>query len=68
MALDPVVMIYDRLMEGLDASQSLQLLKFVEEFHRSKKNRLSIMIANDESDIKDIKLDRMLKIENRRIA
>ncbi len=68
MALDPAVMIYDRLMEGLDTSQGLQLLKFVEEFHSNKKNRLSIMIANDERDVKDIKLDRMLNIENRRIA
>lgn len=69
MALDPVIMIYDRLMEGLDASQSLQLLKFVEEFHRNKKNRLSIMIANDERDVKDTMMpDRILKIENRRIA
>ena len=68
MALDPVVMIYDRLLEGLDNHQSLQLLGFVDEFHKQKNGRLNIMIANDERDVKDIKLDRIVKIENRRIA
>lgn len=68
MALDPAIMIYDRLMEGLDEQQSLQLLKFVDEFHKAKKDRISIMIANDEMDIKDITVDRMLRIENRRLV
>ena len=68
MALDPIIMIYDRLLEGLDDYQSLQLLGFVDEFHKQKSGRLSIVIANDERDIKDIKLDRIVKIENRRIA
>jgi ABC-type transporter Mla maintaining outer membrane lipid asymmetry ATPase subunit MlaF len=68
MALDPVIMIYDRLLEGLDSHQSLQLLGFIDEFHKSKSDRLSIMIANDESDLKDVRLDRILRIENRRIV
>jgi len=67
MALDPVIMIYDRLMEGLDAHQGLQLLNFVDEFHKAKKDRVSIMIANDERDVRDIMPDRVLRIENRRI-
>lgn len=68
MTLDPMVMIYDRLLEGLDSYQSLQLLGFVDEFHKQKNGRLSIVIANDERDIKDIKLDRVVKIEGRRIV
>lgn len=68
MALDPEIMIYDRLLEGLDRLQSLQLLRFVEEFQRQGKERLSIMIANDEQDLKDMTLDRVLRIENRRLV
>ena len=68
MALDPVIMIYDRLMEGLDAHQGLRLLNFVDEFHKAKKDRVSIMIANDERDVLDIMPDRILRIENRRIV
>lgn len=68
MALDPEIMIYDRLLEGLDRLQSLQLLRFVEEFQRQGKGRLSIMIANDEQDLKDMTLDRVLRIENRRLV
>lgn len=68
MALGPAIMLYDRLLEGLDEHQGLQLLKLVDEFHESKKDRLSIMIANDERDIKGMALDRILRIENRRIV
>ena len=60
-------MIYDRLVEGLDVYQSLEIMKFLDSFHKAKKGRLSIMIANDERDLKDVGLDRILKIENRRI-
>lgn len=67
MVLDPAIMIYDRLMEGLDMHQSLQLLKFADAFHKAKKDRLSIIIANDEGDIKDTMPDRILHIENRRL-
>lgn len=68
MALDPAIMIYDRLAAGLDVNQSLHLLKFVDEFHKSKDDRLSIMLANDEMDIKGTAIDRILKIENRRLV
>lgn len=68
MALNPVIMIYDRILEGLDTHQSLQLLGFIDEFYRSKKGRLSIMIANDERDLKDAAIDRTFRIENRRIV
>ncbi|MEK7689357.1 MAG: ATP-binding cassette domain-containing protein [Deltaproteobacteria bacterium] len=67
MALDPIIMIYDRLMEGLDERQSLELIRFVDGFHKAKKDRLSIMIANDERGVRDIIPDRVLRIENRRI-
>ncbi|MBI5327202.1 MAG: ATP-binding cassette domain-containing protein [Deltaproteobacteria bacterium] len=68
MALDPVIMIYDRLLQGFDSYQSLQLLGFIDEFHKSRNDRLSIMLANDERDLKDVRLDRILRIENRRIV
>jgi len=68
MALDPLIMLYDRLTEGLDSYQSLQLLRFVDEFHKKEeKNRLSVIIVNDEGDIRDMKLDRVFRIENRKI-
>jgi len=67
MALDPGIMIYDRLMEGLDERQSLELVRFVDGFHKAKKDRLSIMIANDKRGVRDIMTDRVLRIENRRI-
>ena len=68
MALDPLIVLYDRLTEGLDSYQSLQLLRFVDEFHKKEeKNRLSVIIVNDEGDIRDMKLDRVFRIENRKI-
>jgi len=68
MALDPVIMIYDRLMEGLDVYQGLEILRFVDGFHKDRKDRLSVMIANDERDVRDIMPDSVLRIENRRIV
>lgn len=65
-ALDPDIMIYDRLMEGLDAYQSLDMLRMVNGFHKAKKNRLSIMIVNDARDVRSIMPDRTLRIVNRR--
>src|SRR4030067_890353 len=68
MALDPLIVLYYRLTEGLDSYQSLQLLRFVDEFHKKEdKNRLSVIIVNDEGDIRDMKLDRVFRIENRKI-
>lgn len=66
-ALDPNIMIYDRLMEGLDSYQRLGMLRVVNGFHKAKKDRLSIMIANDTRDVRDIMPDRVLRIENKRI-
>ncbi|MBI5745615.1 MAG: ATP-binding cassette domain-containing protein [Nitrospirae bacterium] len=66
-SLDPAIMIYDMLLEGLDAVQSSEMLGLVDKFHKEKKDRLSIMTINDERDIKEITLDRILRIENRRI-
>ncbi|HAG51041.1 MAG TPA: hypothetical protein DCL42_06855 [Deltaproteobacteria bacterium] len=60
-------MIYDRLLEGLDSLQSVQVLRFVDEFHKQKTQRLSIMVANDERDVKDFAPDRILRIDNRRL-
>jgi phospholipid/cholesterol/gamma-HCH transport system ATP-binding protein len=69
MALDPAMMIYDGLVEGLDSIQGQQLLKFADEFHRQNaKDRLSIMMVNDENDLMGMPVDRILRIENRRIV
>lgn len=67
MALNPAIMIYDRPLKGLDVYHGSQILRFVNEFHKGREDRLSIVIANDEEDVKDIALDRILRIENRRI-
>lgn len=67
MALNPAIMIYDRLLKGLDVYQGSQILRLVNEFHKERDDRLSIVITNDEGDIKDIALDRILRIEDRRI-
>ena len=67
MALEPAIMIYDRLLEGLDSLQSVQVLRFVDEFHKQKTQRLSIMVANDEKDVKDFAPARILRIDNRRL-
>lgn len=66
-SLDPTIMIYDMLLEGLDLVQGSKILGFVNKFHKEKEERLSIMTVNDEKDIKDITLDRILRIEDRRI-
>ena len=65
-ALDPDIMIYDRLLEGLDSYQSLEILRMIHGFHKAKKNRLSIMIVNDARDVRSIMPDRILRIVNRR--
>lgn len=67
MSLDPTIMLYDMLLEGLDDTQSSAMLGLVDKFHMDKKERLSIMTVNNEKDIKEITLDRILRIENRRI-
>jgi ABC-type transporter Mla maintaining outer membrane lipid asymmetry ATPase subunit MlaF len=65
-ALDPDIMIYDRLLEGLDSYQGLEMLRMANGFHKAKKNRLTIMIVNDARDVQSITPDRTLRIVNRR--
>ena len=67
MALDPMIMLYDMVLEGLDFRQTHEVLGFIDKFHKEKDDRLSIMTFNNERDLKEIPLDRVLRIEDKRI-
>ncbi len=68
MALDPMIMIYDMVLEGLDYRQTQEILGFIDKFHEENDGRLSIMTFNNERDLKEIPLDRILRIEDKRFV
>lgn len=68
MALDPEIMIYDRLLEGLDPRQREFMAGLIHNVHKSGEDRLSIFLANDMEEIGGLRMDRIFMIRGRRLA
>lgn len=62
MLIEPELMIYDSLFEGLSPDMSDRLMKITTDFHAEKQGRTSVYITFDEQSIKDVKADIVLRI------
>ncbi len=68
LALDPDMLIFDRFLVGLDASQRVEMAALLDTAHYGKQGRLTIVTTNYEENIRDLSLDKVFKIEGRRLV
>lgn len=59
--MDPDLMIYDSLFEGLNFQMAERLVRLTTNFHSEKPGRSSVYISSDEQSLKDVKADIVLK-------
>ncbi|HAK89036.1 MAG TPA: hypothetical protein DHV16_04455 [Nitrospiraceae bacterium] len=60
--MDPDLMIYDSVFEGLSPEMSERFIKLTEKFHSEKTGRTSVYITPDEQSVKGIKEDGILRL------
>ncbi|MBA4349538.1 MAG: hypothetical protein C0415_06080 [Thermodesulfovibrio sp.] len=60
MLMEPELMIYDSLFEGLNPEMMERLVKLTTDFHSEKKGRISVHISSDEQSLKNIKPNMVL--------
>ena len=68
LALDPEIMIYDRLLEGADSRQKEFMFALTDEFHNSNGNRLSIFMSNDMEEVSGLSMSRIFKIREKTLV
>lgn len=68
LALEPEIMVYDRILEGLDSRQKGFMASLTDEVHSSKVNRLSIFLSNDMEEISGLKVNRIFRIQERTLV
>jgi ABC-type transporter Mla maintaining outer membrane lipid asymmetry ATPase subunit MlaF len=62
MLIEPELMIYASLFEGLSPDMSDRLMQVTTNFHAEKQGRTSVYITFDEQSIKDVRADITLRI------
>ena len=58
MLMEPELMIYDALLEGMDHETARKVLRITEKFHSAKQERTSVFISSDEQSLKDVRADK----------
>jgi len=62
MLMEPELMIYDALVEGLEPEMMKKILDITNEFHIEKHNRTSIFISSKEQSLKNVLADETMKL------
>ncbi len=62
MLMEPELIIYDSLFEGLSPDMSDRLMQMTMNFHAEKQGRTSVYITFDEQSIKNVRADIILRI------
>jgi phospholipid/cholesterol/gamma-HCH transport system ATP-binding protein len=62
MLMEPELMIYDSLFEGLSPDMLNRLMKMTTNFHTEKPGRTSVYITFDEQSTKDLRTDTVLRL------
>ena len=68
MAIEPDIMIYDKIFEEFDDAQRQGMINLIDKFHAAKKERLSVITFDRIDEMTDIPCSRVLKIENKRLV
>lgn len=64
MLMEPELMLYDSIFEGMDIEMINRLIRLTEKFHLEKSGRTSVYITSSELSMKDVKADTILKISS----
>lgn len=64
MLMEPDLMVYDSIFEGLNPEMLEGLIKLTERFHLEKQGRTSIYISSNSLSIDSIKADQILRLSN----
>ncbi len=62
MLMEPELMIYDSICEGLSPEMSDRLTKMTMDFHSEKSGRTSVYVTFDEQSVKNVKADTTLNL------
>ncbi|BCB96041.1 hypothetical protein JZK55_09630 [Dissulfurispira thermophila] len=62
MLMEPDIMIYESLFEGLTPDMSDRLIKMTMNFHTEKHERTSVYITFDEQSVKHVRADTIIRI------
>lgn len=68
MALEPDVMIYDKILAEFSETERRRMIRLINEFHAARQGRLSIITFDRIDEMKDIECSRVLKIENKKLV
>lgn len=61
MLMEPELMIYDSIFEGLDPEKAGRLLGLTESFHSEKSDRASVYVTSNEQSVKGVKADTVFR-------
>jgi len=57
MLMEPELMIYDSVFEGLQPERAEKVRRLAEEFHRERPGRVSLYVSSDEGSLRNIQAD-----------
>lgn len=63
MSLDPLLMIYDSVLEGISKESAQKILEFTLDFHRQKPGRASLYLTVHEDTLEPIKTPWVIRVE-----
>lgn len=63
MLMEPDLMVYDSIFDGLSPDVKNRILETVNSFHQEKKGRASLFIASSEGSVEDIKADSIYELK-----
>jgi len=63
--MEPEIMIYDALLEGLDSEMAERLLMLTTGFHSGRVGRTSLYVSSDEESLKGLKADITIRQDGR---
>ncbi len=62
MLMEPALMIYDALVEGLEPEMMGKVLDVTQEYHMEMRGRTSIFISSEEKSLKGVRADETMKL------
>lgn len=65
--MDPDIMIYDSIFDGLSLSLKNKMISAIDLFHKSKRGRGSLFLTSNENSANQIKTGKVYKLEDRTI-
>lgn len=66
--MEPELMIYDSLFEGVSADMAEGALRLTTSFHSERPGRTSVYVSSDEDSLKDVKADTVIRQDERGFA